>query len=330
MKKFIKNYWPALVPIVVLIVAILFLIKNPDNNDDNKMIGMVEAEFVNISPELPGMLDSLHVNVGDTVKKGQLLAIMRSKEIGSFKDQSKLAIEAAKNQLELIKKGARPEILGISQNLYKIAQQEYDLAQKTYNRINELYKNQVVSGEEKDMINFRYMASKEQLESAKLNLEMLQNGSQPELIKQAEILVEQAEQSYFLTSTLNDNAKITSPADGIISSVVVHEGEFLSIGYPIITLLKEGSYFIKFNIRQDKINGIEVGKKFSIKIPGCKPEVFDGEVTNIAPALEFADWVPTKESGKFELRTFDISVKPVNIKYVNGFRPGMTAQITLQ
>lgn len=329
MKNFLTKYWTIFVPVIVLIVAFLFLLKRSGSKEDNTIIGMADAEFINISSGVPGKLDSLLVKEGDTVRENQLLAVLGSTELGTIARQAKLSLDAAVVQLELLRNGTRPEVLGMAKNLYQVAQQQYEVAKQTSDRIENLYKSQVISGEERDLIQLKYMASKHEMESAKMNLEMLQKGNQPELIKAAEIGVQQAEQGVFLSNTITGGARISSPAGGIISTVVIHKGEFVSIGYPMITLMKKGSQFIRFNIRQDRMKGISAGKIFDVTMPGCEPETFRIRVSHIEPSLEFADWVPTKESGKFELRTFTVEFKLLDPASVKGFRPGMTASLIL-
>jgi len=329
MKKFITRYWTIFIPVVVLSVALIFLFKRSEHTDENFVIGMADAEFINISSAIPGKMDSLLVNEGDTVMENQLLAVLGSTEVNSFQQMARLNLDAATTQLEMLRKGTRPELIGMAHNLYQVARQQYEVAMQTNERIENLYKNQVVSGEERDLIQLQYRASQHEMESAKMNLAMLQQGNQPEVIKAAEIGVQQAEQSLLLSRSITGDARIFSPAEGIISSVVIHKGEFVSIGYPIITLMKKGTQFIRFNIRQDKMKGIAIEKVYNITMPGCEPETFAARVSHIEPTLTFADWVPVKESGSFELRTFTVEFEPVNPSRISGFRPGMTGSLIL-
>jgi HlyD family secretion protein len=97
----------------------------------------------------------------------------------------------------------------------------------------------------------------------------------------------------------------------------------------MMTLQKNLSYFIRFNIRQDKASKLPLGAKARVKAPGCQPEEFEVYVSAVAPSLEFANWVPVKEKGKFELRTFTVECKPVDVTAIQGLRPGMTAALIL-
>ncbi|MEX6685931.1 efflux RND transporter periplasmic adaptor subunit [Danxiaibacter flavus] len=322
-----KNYWALLVPLLVLLIALYFMLGRNKHNEADAVIGMVDVSSVDVAAELPGRMDSLFVREGDTVQKGKLLGVLQSTEINAIRQQALAAVDAAKGQLDLLQRGARPEIVASSNNLYKIAQDQYDLFNKTYTRMQRLYNDEVISGQEKDLVYFKMEASKKEMETAKLNLEMLQKGTSPEVIQSAKAILRQAEHGYELMNSLTGNTRIYAPATGVISSLVIHEGEIVSIGYPIITIQKSDAYFIRFNVRQDKIKAFKLNDKATVTVPGCTPEQFGVTISSVSPSLAFANWVPVKEKGAFELRTFTVECKPA--ENVTGLRAGMTASLQL-
>ncbi|NSL86478.1 HlyD family efflux transporter periplasmic adaptor subunit [Chitinophaga sp. Mgbs1] len=328
MRAFFKNYWALLIPIAILIIALVFFLKKPAAAA-NTLLGMVDAEYVDVAAEFPGRLDSLLVGQGDTVKKGQLLGVLRSTEINAIRNQALAAIDAAKSQLQLLEKGSRPEAIKAADNLYNITQEQYALMQKTYKRMQNLFDDEVISGQEKDLVYFKLQAAKKEMETAKLNMDMLKQGTRPELISAAAAILRQAESGYELTRALSDNTYIHAPADGIISSMVIESGEIVAIGYPLMTLQKPASYHLRFNIRQDDMKKFAMGTRVQMQVPGCTPEKFEAEVSKIGASLTFADWVPVKEKGKFELRTFTVDFKPVHLSALQGLRPGMTASMQM-
>lgn len=326
MKQFIKNYWALSIPLVILIIALLFLF-NKSSSHQNRVIGMVDADFTDVAASVPGRLDSLLVHQGDTVKNGQLLAVLTATEINIVKEQALAAITTAKSQLDLLKSGPGKERIQSAGHLYQIAEDQYELANTTYQRMLNLYQDSIISGQEKDMMYFKLQAAKKEMEMARLHQQSLENGSRPEMIQAAAAILNQAEKAYELSDAVAKHTRIYAPVAGIISTLVIHQGEVVAIGYPMMTIQKNNSYFIQFNIRQDQMKGLQKGDKVSLKIPGCQPETVDAEVSDIAPALSFANWVPQEGSGQFELRTFTIKCKPT--VEVQGLRPGMTAALTL-
>lgn len=328
MKNFLRQYWALFIPLIILIIAVWFLFRRSDKATDAP-IGMVDATSVDVAAEFPGRLDSLFVAQGDTVKAGQLLGVLRTNEIEAIRAQALAAVDAAKGQLELLQVGPRQELVNATGKLYEIAEDQYDLFSKTYQRMQRLYSADVISGQERDIFFFKYQAAQKEMETAKLNLEMLQKGTRPELLKSARAIVQQAQQAYELTKALKENTRVYSPANGVITSLVIHQGEIVSIGYPIMSVEKENSFLLRFNIRQDQAAPLKPGVTSTVRVPGCEPETFSVTVTSVAPSLTFANWVPSKDKGQFELRTFTIEFKPTQPNAVKGLRSGMTAALQL-
>lgn len=330
MKIFFKNYWAVFIPLTVLAIAVIYLIKNksPEKRGDT-VIGMVDAEFVDVSPSLPGRVLKLFVKEGDDVLEGQIVAQMKTSEIETIQAQVSEAVTIAQNQLDKINRGVEPEVLQSAVNLQQIAKQQMDLMSKTYTRFQNLYEENVISGQERDIIYFKYKAAQKELETANLNVQLLRRGNNQELKNSAQAILNQARDADKLMAEVKDNASLKAPASGKISTMISNKGEMVNAGYPMMTIQKKQSFFVKFNLRQNQMNKIDKGKVVTMKIPGCIPETIRGTVTELAPALGYADWVPEKQNGEFELRTFQIKVKPENMNSVKGLRAGMTAQLVL-
>lgn len=331
MKNFIKNYWAVFIPIIVLVIALIYLFQNrsPESNKE-AVIGMVDAEFVDVSPSLPGRVVELLVKEGDDVKEGQVVAQMKTSEIETIQAQVSEAVTVAQNQLDKINRGVEPEVLRSAENLQQIAKQQMDLMNKTYTRFQDLYSEGVISGQERDVIYFKYKAAQKELETANLNVQLLQRGNNQELKNSAQAILNQAKGADQLAQEIKDNASIKAPASGKISTMISNKGEMVNAGYPMMTIQKDNSFFVKFNLRQNQMTKIDKGSTVKMRIPGCLPEEIKGTVVELAPALGYADWVPEKQNGEFELRTFQIKVKPENINSIKGLRSGMTAQLVFE
>jgi HlyD family secretion protein len=95
-----------------------------------------------------------------------------------------------------------------------------DLMSKTYSRFQNLYAEGVVSGQERDVIYFKYKAAQKELETANLNVQLLKRGNNEELKNSAQSVLNQAKSADELTQEIKDNASIKAPASGIISTVI--------------------------------------------------------------------------------------------------------------
>jgi HlyD family secretion protein len=332
MKKIFKNYWAVLIPVVILMITGIFLLVKKSGKTDNsvKIVGMVDAEFVDISASLPGRIDSIKVQEGDVVKAGETLAIMKDEEMHTIQQQALDAITIAENTKDLADRGAAPEIVESAKNLQKIAQDQMVLMEKTYSRFNNLYKEGVVSGQEYDLVKFRYQAAQKELETARLNVELLAKGGNQQMRNKAEALVNQAKNAEKLTQQMRGKALITTPISGTVATIISRTGEMVNAGYPMMTIQKDQSYSISFNLRQDQMSKVEKGSLVKIKIPGTQPEEISARVTELSPALGYADFVPENQKGQFQLRTFKIKCTPIDMDKIKGLRVGMTAELVLE
>ena len=331
MKKIIKNYWAVLIPIVILLITGIFLLvkKSGEKDESIKIVGMVDAEFIDVSASLPGRIDTIKIREGDVVRAGQIVAIMKDEEMHTLQQQALDAIIIAENTKELADRGAAPEVVESARNLQKIAQDQMVLMEKTYSRFNTLYKEGVVSGQEYDLVKFRYQAAQKELETARLNVQLLAKGGNQQMRNKAEALVNQAKNAEKLTQQIQEKSLIKSPISGTVATLISKTGEMVNAGYPMMTILKDNSYSISFNLRQDQMNKVEKGSLVKIKIPGIQPETITAKVSELAPALGYADFVPENQKGQFQLRTFKIKCTPLEMDKIKGLRVGMTAELVL-
>ncbi len=329
MKKQIKEYWPLLVPAVVIVFASIFWLKNTISPAQHLTVGMVEAEYVDVASEIPGRLMSRSFALGDTVARGQVLARMKPKEVDALTGQSKAAVDAAEAQLKILKDGSRAEEKTAAKNVYLIAQDQFVLAKKTWERMDALYKDSVIAGEEHDLAEFKYKAAKKEMYATKARYDLLLHGARPEAIKAAEALVEQAKSAHSFTSSLGENLEIIAPCDGIISSVGIDEGEVVMMGYPLATVQKKETLHVVLQVKQDLLLDIKLGAILEGTVPGVteKDEFVKFKITHLNVMLDYADWTPTNQRGSFDLKTFEIHLEPE--EELEGLLPGMTVGFKL-
>ena len=117
--------------------------------------------------------------------------------------------------------------------------------------------------------------------------------------------------------------KHTAPADGTIDQVYPQVGELLSMGAPVMSLLKQDDRYVVFNVREELLNELTMGKTISVMIPALDKKHIDVKIYYIRDMGSYATWRSTKSTGSYDSRTFQIKARPTTT--VEGLRPGMTA-----
>jgi len=92
---------------------------NADSESNYIYYGTAEAEQVDISPEVSGRLKEIRVEEGQTVKTGELLAVIDTPESRIKAEQSELSLGSAENELLRTEEGSREEEINIQRALVK-------------------------------------------------------------------------------------------------------------------------------------------------------------------------------------------------------------------
>lgn len=323
---FNKNKLILGIPLIVTVFAVSFLVIKSFQKEELIITGIVETTEIDVASKIPGRIDSILVNEGDFVKKGDVIAILESKEMDAKVEQAKGMMEAAKSKMEMAKNGARIEEKEATKKMYEQAKSQYDYVSKTYQRFKKLYDDKVISLQEMDEMEFKYQAAKDQMEAAKAKLDMVMKGARNEEISAAEALFHQAENGYKEALAYYDELKLKAPVDGEVYQKISDEGEIINSGYPIFTLLKNDDSYVVIQVKENLMNDIKMGKIVKGIVPALGNQSYDFRIIFISPMADFATWKPTNQKGDFDLKTFEVHLR--SVKPINQLRPGMTVDFS--
>ena len=320
-----KSYIILTIPILIIVFSIIYFLVRSNTPEQDIYVGMLETTEVNVSSEIPGRVNTILIEKGNSVKKGQVLATLEADILDARKGQAEGMVKAAESLIEKAQTGARKEEISALQNQYLMAKSQFDFAEKSYKRYQALYADSIISKQEMDEVQFKYDAAKEQMNAAKSMWEMGKKGTRKEDIKAAQGSYERAQGAYNEVEAYYSELDIVAPASGIISNQIAEEGEVMASGYPIVTIQIPENIYAIFNIREDNLSDFKMGTTLKAKVPGLNNEMVNFKVTYISPMADFATWVPIKAKGEYELKSFEIHLKPQ--ERIADLRPGMSIQI---
>lgn len=313
---------------IVAVCAITFLsftlwyINKPE---ELLLQGEVEATTLKVASKLVGRLDSISVKEGDQVKKGQLLFILRTPELDAKLKQAQSARNAAGAQSSKANAGARQEEIAMALNMWKKAEAAYELAEKTNSRVKNLYAEGVVPQQKLDESETNLKASRTTADAAKAQYEMAMKGARSEDKNAAASLVDQASGVVSEVESYLSESKQYAPIDGEISNVIAERGELMSAGFPVISMVDLNDIWVSFNIREDLLSKIKMGKTITVKIPALNNLEVKLKVSYMSAQASYATWSATRTTGDFDRKTFEVRLRPVD--KVEGLRPGMSALV---
>lgn len=310
----------AIVVVVVALLAIfgfLFL-----NKPDEIIEGQADATAVRISGKLPGRVVNLYVEEGDMVKAGDTLVHIHSSLADAKLVQAMGMETAAKAMNRKVDAGTRSQIIQSAYDLWQQARSAESITKKTYDRMQTLYSEGVMSEQKRDEAKAAYDAAVAASSAAKSQYELAKQGAQSEDKESAAAMVDVAKGGVGEVQALLEDQYLTAPCDGQIDVVYPHVGELVSLGAPIMSLLKIQDKWITFNVREEYLEDMTLGKEIEVMIPALGRKETKAKIYYIRDLGSYATWHATKTTGDWDSKTFEVKARPT--EQLPDLRPGMT------
>ena len=304
------------VVIIVAIIGFLALDRTPDI-----IQGQVEVTEYRVSSKVPGRILELRVSEGDYVKAGDTLAILDAPEVRAKMEQARSA-ESAAAALELkAQNGARKEQIQGAYSVLQQAKAGYEIAEKSYQRIQRLYDEGVMSAQKRDEVYANYKAMEAQMKAAQSQYDMAVNGARMEDKLAASAQVGRAKGAVQEVNSYIHETVQVAQKDGEVANIYPKVGELVGTGSPIMSIAVMDDMWGTFNVREDQLNGMQVGSEFSVFVPAFNKEI-KMKVYYLKDQGSYAVWKATKANGQYDLKTFEVKARPV--EKLDGLRPGMS------
>ena len=290
--------------------------------------GQAEANEVRVSGKVPGRIDKFLVSEGMTVNKGDTLVLLNSPELQAKLMQATSAEDAANAQSNKAIKGARAEQIAGAYEMWQKAEVGVKLAEKTYNRVQNMFTEGVVPAQKRDEAEANNQAAVATAKAARSQYDMAMNGAENEDKLAAAAMVNRAKGAVSEVESYISETMLVSPITGEVSDIFPKQGELVGSGAPIMNIVDLSDIWVVFNIREDLLANIKIGKEFEATVPALGNQTVKLKVNYIKAMASYATFKATKTNGGFDVKTFEVrAVPPIR---VNGLRPGMSLMVDFE
>ena len=310
----------ALIVVVVLIFIVGIFINRPE---PIVIQGEADASEIRISGKIPGRIKEFKGEEGSQVKVGDTLVIIDSPELEAKLEQASAAENAASAQDRKANKGARKEMILGAYEMYQKALVGVDISKKSYDRAQHLFDKGVITAQKHDEAEAQYKAAVATSNAAKSQYDMALNGAEKEDKEAALALVNRAKGAVNEVKSYIKEMTLTSPINGEITEIYPKCGELVGTGAPIMSIVDLNDMWFTFNVREDLLGDLKMGKTFRVKVPALKNQIIEVKINYIKALASYATWKATKTTGQFDVKTFEVRARPVS--KITNLRPGMTA-----
>lgn len=304
---------------VVVIVAVIGFFAF--GREPEMIQGQVEVSEYRVSSKVPGRILEIRVKEGDFVKVGDTLAILDAPEVRAKMEQARSAESAAAAQEEMARNGARQEQIQGAYQLMQQARAGLEIAEKSYQRVQRLFDEGVLSAQKRDEAYANYKAMEAQAKAAESQYDMARNGARREEKMAAAAMVGRAQGAVQEVSSYIHETVQIAQMEGEVMDIYPKQGELVGTGSPIMSIAVMTDMWGTFNVREDQLNGLEVGKTFTAFVPAFNKDI-QMKVYYMKDQGSYAVWKATKSNGQYDLKTFEVKARPVD--KLDGLRPGMS------
>ena len=316
-----NNILLAIVGFVAVVIVVALIGFFALGRDPEMIQGQVEVTEYRVSSKVPGRILELRVKEGDYVKVGDTLAILDAPDVLAKMEQARSAQNAAA-ALELkAQNGARKEQIQGAFSVLQQAKAGLEIAEKSYNRVQRLYDEGVMSMQKRDEALASYKAMEAQVKAAQSQYDMAVNGARMEDKLAAAAQVGRAKGAVQEVNSYIHETVQVAQMEGEVSDVYPKVGELVGTGSPIMSISVMDDMWGTFNVREDQLNGLQVGSEFQAFVPAFNKEV-KMKVYYMKDQGSYAVWKATKANGQYDLKTCEVKARPV--EKMEGLRPGMS------
>jgi len=312
------------------------------------LTGIVTTDTVLVSPEIQGRLQQLLVKEGDAVHAGQVLAVIQPAEwqadlsfSESSERQAAASLAQADANLKLGKALSEAQIqqaeasYAAAQAQVAAAESDLERTKLAFARAEELHRTGAESTELFDEARIGYANAQARVEAARKQAVAAQAAVEVAKASQNEVLARQAAQEGS-SSALDafkaqrekakihlDYTNVRAPIDGVVDVRAALQGEIVSPGQPIVTLVNPDNYWVRIDVEESYIDSVRLGDKLPLRLPSGA--TLEGTVSFRGVDAGYATQRDVSRT-KRDIKTFEVRLRCDN--HDRRLALGMTVYVT--
>jgi RND family efflux transporter MFP subunit len=234
---------------------------------------LAARERATLSVKVPGRLESLAVDLGSSVNKGDLIAQLEQIDYELRQKQAAAALAQARARIGLPLEGTDDTVAEEHASIVKQAKAVLEETRKNRERVLNLSKEGISSKSELDTVEAAYAVALNRYEAALEEARTLLA-----ILTQRRIEFEIARQA------LRDTT-IVAPFDGSIQERTATAGEYVQVGSPVATLVQADPLRLRVEVPERQSIFVRTGQTVRVLVEGDSNH-YAGRIARLSPALD--------------------------------------------
>jgi len=334
---------------IIFLIALGYYLFSTPRGSDLDLIGTVDANQIIVSPQTAGRISKLLVDEGTPVKQGDLIATLDPSELEAQARAAAATIDSLRSQVSATEatsvatQGSTTSSVANAQARLESTRAQLLQAEATLQRVEsdsrraiELAKQGVASQQESDQAAANLKAQQAVVSSLQKQVEAAQADLNSAIANTHQAHAAQSTVASTRAQLLNAEAqlkeaevrlgytKVYAPVTGTVSVRAAREGEYLTPGQPIVTIVDFSDTWVRVAIAETDTDHIGIGDTLRVRLPGGTGT--SGKVFFKSAEADFATQRDVSRK-KRDIKTIVLKVRLDNPK--GAFVPGMTADVLI-
>jgi ABC exporter DevB family membrane fusion protein len=253
--------------------------------------GRVEplSENIQIGSELSGKIKSVNVEEGDTVRKGQVLAVLQNDDYRAEVLSAEAQVLAKEATLRKVVNGARTQERSEALSTVRAAEAVMNNARSEVDRRQKLFDAGVISRDEFERYARAYDVAKAEYQENVEHHSLIDDHPREEDRSFAEADLQLARGQLEQARARYEKTLIKSPIDGTVLRKHHRNGESVSnsstVPDPILTVGDKDVLRVRMDVDEADVNKIRVGQKAYVTADAYGKQKFRGRVVRVGELL---------------------------------------------
>jgi membrane fusion protein, multidrug efflux system len=225
-----------------------------------------------VGVKVPGRLQTINVDLGSVVRKGQVIAQLEQQDYKLRVQQAEAGLAQARARLGLSPDGADDRVSAEETGTVRQAKAVLEDAKLKRDRAAKLMQQGVTPRAEYDTADSDY----------KVALSRYQDGLE-EIRNRQGVLAQRRSELALAKQQLQDTV-VYSPLDGVVQEKKTSNGEYLAAGAPVVSVVRIDPLRLRVDVPERESHSIRMGQSVRVSMEG-DPESYLGYIKRLSPTI---------------------------------------------
>ena len=227
----------------------------------------------NVSVKVPGRVQSVTVDLGSTVRRGQLIVQLEPQDYQIRVQQAEAALQQTQARLGLPADSKQDRVDPEKTGTVRQARALLEEARTSRERAATLVAQGVIARAEYDSANAAFRVAESRYQDA------------IEEIRNREGLLAQRRSELALARQQLADTSVYAPFDGVVEEKLASVGEYLAAGAPLVRVVKMNPLRFRAEVPEREAASIRSGQMLRLTVEGS-PRAYVGQIARLSPTIK--------------------------------------------